>query len=117
MIDKNGNITKKSIERVQKEGYGDNFSIFDINPARVVSTSIGRGSFKKGVLDDTYDYNNDAQGKRVRQHYINNILNGNAKLDYRTARFFGQTLGSDSDMPDEYKIRTVIRRSDLNRKK
>ena len=109
MVDKNGNITTQSIEALG-EGYGRQDKISNyFTPVRVVNSSIGRAQGKNGYIADIFDWNvGDPQGNAVFNAYEKRMKDNGPKLDYNTMRYIGQNVGMTSDMPDEYKVHTII---------
>ena len=110
MVDKNGNITTKSIEALG-EGYGRQDGLLNyFTPVRVVSSSIGRATGQNGYIHDIFDWNiSDPQGKAVHNAYEKRMKENGPSFDYNTMRYIGQNVGMTSDMPDDYKIKTTIK--------
>lgn len=102
-------ITNADILRVSGR-YGGQGSIFSYltSPDKVVQTSIGQTSGENGRLHDIYDFNvGNRIADRDNKMYLDSAKT-NPGFDYFTLRGIAPSLGSTSDMPDNYKLKTNL---------
>lgn len=112
MVDKNGQITNKSIKAGSSNGrYGANSSIKDYltNPEKIVQSSIGQASGKDGFIYDIFDTNTQSQEAKSDNANYWQTMKANPGLNYATLRAFLPYVDNTDIMPNKHKVKTTIK--------